>query len=91
MGGREPNLNLDNVFKYTVFFFRLPLTCLLAHLLDALLCLLVSFLTPRLKAHYSPRVMVGVWGVVFDNKAYLNLAIFNKEIFFFNDNIKALW
>ena len=25
MGGREVNLNLDNVFKYTGFFFRVPL------------------------------------------------------------------
>ena len=26
VGGREVNLNLDNVFKYTVFFFRVPLS-----------------------------------------------------------------
>ena len=28
VGGREVNLNLDNVHKYTVFFWRLPLRCI---------------------------------------------------------------
>ena len=45
MGGREVNLNLDNVFKYTVFFFRVPLvtyspTHLIKHLLISTLLII---------------------------------------------------